>query len=114
MMTDELKRLGAELRQTFAAERRAIVVLDHARLEQLAETKRGLADKIEQLKACVVQDPSCRELFAALRLEAHATAMLAVVATTAVHAILGYDTAEHYDHRARRVVHGSSRVLTTY
>ena len=113
-MIDELKRLGAELRQTFAAERHAIVVLDHAQLELLAETKRSLAHKIQQLKPSAIHDPSCRELFAALRLEAHATAMLAVVATDAVHAMLGYDTSEHYDHRARRVVHGSSRVLTTY
>ena len=112
---DDIQRLGAELRATFAAEREAITTLDHARLEQIAVTKRDLAARLRQAVAAATPDPASRELFAALRIEAHATAVLAVVATTAVHAMLGNDVAEqHYEHQARRINHGSSKIVTAY
>ena len=112
-LRDDIQQLGAELRETFAAEREAITTLDHARLERIAETKRDLAARLRQLVVSAKQDPEARALFTAIRIEAHATAVLAVVATTAVHAMLGNDVSEqHYDHQARRINPGSSKIHT--
>lgn len=111
-----LRELGEELRQTFADERRAISELDHARLTYLAIHKQHLADKLGEARATAPKRsaPVLRELFAALRVEAHANAMLASVATEAVRAMLGYETTGGYDRAARRTTQAPLRVLATY
>ena len=109
---DQLRRLGEELRQTFADERRAISELDYLRLEQLAETKRELASRLAQF---TTRDaPELRDFFAAIRDEARATAMLAAAATQAVRAMLGYEPAAGYDKKARQLTTGPTRILTAY
>lgn len=100
---DDLRTLGEELRETFAEERRAIGALDHARLTYLAVHKQHLADRLAEARdaAPVADLPAVRDLFAALRVEAHANAMLANAATEAVRAMLGYQPGAGYDRRAR-------------
>jgi hypothetical protein len=99
-----LRELGEELRETFAEERRAIGALDHKRLSYLAVHKQHLAERLAEARATAPlgQAPILRELFAALRIEAHANAMLATVATEAVRTILGYESTGGYDRAARR------------
>lgn len=101
---DGLRELGEELRETFAEERRAIGALDHARLSYLAAHKQHLAERLTEARATapVAEAPALRELFAALRVEAHANAMLATAATEAVRALLGYESTGGYDRSARR------------
>ena len=111
-----LRELGEELRETFAEERRAISALDHARLTYLAVHKQHLADKLAEARATApkVNVPVLRELFAALRVEAQANAMLASIATEAVRSVLGYETTGGYDRAARRTTQAPLRVLATY
>jgi hypothetical protein len=101
---EQLRELGEELRATFAEERRAIGALDHARLTYLAVHKQHLAEQLAQARedAPVVDAPVVRELFTALRVEAHANALLATAATEAVRALLGYQSTGGYDRAARR------------
>lgn len=111
---DELRRVGEELRQVFADERRAIAALDHVRLEQLAAAKRALATRLGELRApaFATGSPAVRDLFAAIGVEARATAMLAATANDAVRALLGYEPgAAAYDRRARRVTPTTTRIL---
>jgi hypothetical protein len=113
----DLRALGEELRETFAEERRAIGALDHARLTYLAVHKHHLAERLGQARdtAPVCDLPVMRELFAALRVEAHANALLASAATEAVRAMLGYEPAGTYDRRARPTTVQPMMVLrTTY
>ena len=58
--------------------------------------------------------PVLRELFAALRVEAQANAMLASIATEAVRTVLGYESTGSYDRAARRTTQGPLRTLATY
>jgi hypothetical protein len=99
-----LRELGEELRETFAEERRAIGALDHARLTYLAVHKQHLAQRLAEARATapLAEAPILRTLFAALRVEAHANALLATAATEAVRAILGYESTGGYDRAARR------------
>jgi hypothetical protein len=99
----QLKELGEELRETLADERRAIAALDHARLTYLAVHKQHLAERLGEARdaAPVANLPVMRELFAALRVEAHANALLASAANQAVRALLGYEPSGSYDRRAR-------------
>lgn len=113
-MSSDLESLGTELRQAFADERRAIAALDHVRLAELAERKQQLAARLAAVAETASRAPATRELFAALRIEAHATAVLAIAASEAVRALLGYDTIGNYDHRAQRACHGPSRILVAY
>jgi len=101
---DELRELGEELRATFAEERRAIGALDHARLTYIAVHKQHLAQRLIETRNAAPpgEVPVLRELFAALRVEAHANAMLATAATEAVRAMLGYESTGGYDRAARR------------
>ena len=107
---DELRRLGEELRQAFADERRAISELDHQRLEQLATVKRTLAVRLSAFQPTA--NPELRTLFDAIRTEARATAILAAAATQAVRAMLGYEPAAGYDRKARQLPTGPTRILT--
>jgi hypothetical protein len=114
---DNLRALGEELRETFAEERRAIGALDHARLTYLAVHKQHLADRLGEARdaAPVADLPIMRELFAALRVEAHANALLASAATEAVRAMLGYEPGGGYDRRARpTTAHPMTVIRTTY
>jgi hypothetical protein len=101
---DALRELGEELRATFAEERRAIGALDHARLTYLAVHKQHLAERLGEARATApaVNEPVLRELFAALRVEAHANAVLAKAATDAVRMMLGHESTGGYDRAARR------------
>jgi hypothetical protein len=100
---DNLRELGEELRETLAAERHAIGALDHARLTYLAVHKQHLAERLGEARdaAPVASLPAMRTLFIALRVEAHANALLASAATDAVRAMLGYEPGAGYDRRAR-------------
>lgn len=98
---NRLRLLGEELRRLFADERRAIVTLDHARLEQLAADKQRLAEALSAFRT-LERMPAVRDLFAAIRVEARATAMLAATAAEAVRTMLGYENTGGYDRRARR------------
>jgi parvulin-like peptidyl-prolyl isomerase len=112
---DELCRAGEELRVLFAEERRAISSLDHAKLEELATAKIAVAQKLESLRANVdTKDPAVRDLFIAIRTEAHATTLLAAAATQAVRSMLGYKPANAYDRLARQQTTGPGRVLATF
>jgi hypothetical protein len=113
---DELRRLGEELRQAFADERTAIAALDHGRLEQLATLKRALAERLAELRepALATGSPAVRDLFNAIRAEAHATAMLAATASQSVRALLGYDLSSGYDKRGQQRTTGSMRLLAAY
>jgi hypothetical protein len=123
----ELLELGEELRTVFTDERRAIAALDHARLEQLAGRKPEHAGRLAALAAAAAAetaaaeaagdpagDPATRALFAALRVEAHATALLAAAAAEAVRALLGYETTGGYDRRARPLTAAHARILAAY
>lgn len=112
----ELCHAGDELRQAFADERAAIATLDHERLAQLATHKCAVAEHLAELGKRVTADDSgtVRDLFAAIRIEAHATALLAKAATDAVRAMLGYETNVGYDRRANNVTRGPSRYLAAY
>jgi hypothetical protein len=108
---DELRRIAEELRTVFASERAAIATLDHGQLETLAQTKRELATRLGALRdAGLETSPAVRDLFAAIRVEARATAMLAQTANQAVRALLGYETGG-YDRRGGRITQGPSRIL---
>jgi hypothetical protein len=113
---DELRLVGEELRQAFADERQAIVELDHARLTQIAEHKTTLAYRLAGLRepALATGGQTVRDLFTAIRTEAHATAMLAATAAAAVRAMLGYETTGGYDRRAKPTSGLLNRVLTAY
>jgi hypothetical protein len=114
---DNLRALGEELRETFAEERRAIGALDHARLTYVAVHKQHLAERLGEARdtAPVADLPVMRELFAALRVEAHANALLASAATEAVRAMLGFEPGSGYDRRARPTTAQPMTVLrTTY
>jgi hypothetical protein len=114
---DGLRELGEELRATFAEERRAIGALDHARLTYLAVHKQHLAERLAEARdtAHAIDAPMLRELFAALRVEAHANALLANAATEAVRAMLGYESTGGYDRAARRTTtHPIQMIRMTY
>jgi len=110
---DQLRLLGEELRAAFAAERAAIASLDHARLTELAEHKRRIADELAALRDAVTPCPEVHDLFVAIQVEARATAMLAAAATEAVRALLGTEPTG-YDRRARSVSSPQLRLLATY
>lgn len=115
MSLDELRRTGEKLRALFADERRAISTLDHAKLEELANTKVTVARELDALRATIdTKDPEIRELFVTIQTEARATALLATAATQAVRGILGYKPANAYDRRARQQTSGPGRVLATF
>jgi hypothetical protein len=109
----ELLHLGEELRALFAEERAAIGALDHETLDRIADTKRTLVERLAVLRDELAgeQSAAVRDVFAAIRTEAHATALLAAAANAAVRAVLGYDTANAYDRRARRAEATPSRIL---
>lgn len=118
-MTDpslqQLCGLGEELRQVFADERRAIAALDHGALESLAAHKERIASALAELRdSALASSPAARDLFAAIRVEAQATAMLAATATEAVRALLGYQTTGAYDRRARQTSTVSPRLRAAY
>ena len=110
---DGLRELGEELRATFAEERRAIGALDHARLTYLAVHKQHLAERLAEARnaAPAAEAPVLRQLFAALRVEAHANAMLASAATEAVRALLGYESTGGYDRAARRTTSQPTQLI---
>lgn len=111
---DELRHTGEELRAAFAEERRAISALDREALEQLAARKLELAHRLEALRGSITgEDPLVRDLFAAIRTEAHANALLASAAANAVRELLGY-TAGGYDRHAQTTTSRTGRVLATY
>jgi hypothetical protein len=112
---DLLRRLGEELRELFADERTAIAKLDHAKLTELAGRKQDLAHRLEEARTSAPAsiDRDVKLLFAAVRAEAHATAMLARAATEAVRALLGIEQTG-YDRRARSLQTTAPRLLTTY
>jgi hypothetical protein len=114
---EELRALGEELRDTLAEERRAIGALDHARLTYLAVHKQHLAERLGEARAAAphARSPELRALVAALRVEAHANALLATAATEAVRALLGYESTGGYDRAARRTTTQPIRsLLATY
>lgn len=112
-MSNDLAELATKLRETFAAERAAIAVLDHARLAELADTKRELVGRLSAVSVDH-KDPSTRTELMSLRAEAHATAMLASTANAAVRMLLGYENHSVYDRRARPVSQITSRILTRF
>jgi hypothetical protein len=113
---DELRRVGEELREAFAQERRAIVALDHASLERLAAHKMTLAYRLAAMRetALATGKQSVKDLFTAIRIEAQATAMLASTAAAAVRTLLGYESTGGYDRRAKPTANLLNRVLTAY
>jgi hypothetical protein len=113
---DELRRIGEELRQAFADERAAIVALDHARLQALAEHKTTLAYRLAAIRdpALAIGGQPVVDLFIAIRIEARATAMLAATAATAVRTLLGRETTGGYDRRAKPTTGALGRVLAAY
>ncbi|HEY1551353.1 MAG TPA: hypothetical protein VGG28_26170 [Kofleriaceae bacterium] len=101
---EELRRLGEELRAVFARERTAIGQLDHDALATVYEAKQRLVTELGKLRAnASTRDPELRALFAAIRVEAHATALLANHANHAINALLGRETSG-YDKRANRTM----------
>ncbi len=110
---DLIRRLGEELRATFAAERTAITALDHARMSVLAADKQRIAGELVAARDRVAPCPAVRDLFLAIQAEARATAMLAAAAAEAVRTLLGRETTG-YDRRARMVAAPHLRVLATY
>jgi hypothetical protein len=111
LQLDALRRMGEELRQLFAEERRAIANLDHDTLERVAKDKTKL---VGLLTAAVPEkSPEVRALFHAIRVEARANAELAAAATAAVRTLLGYEqTGASYDRRARKLTADPTRNLT--
>ncbi len=112
---DALRLLGEELSAMFAEERRAIAGLDHGRITYIVEQKRHMVARLGEVLAAAPLSlaKDIRELLAAVRVEAHATALLASAATEAVRALLGYESAG-YDHRAKRTTNPAPRILATY
>jgi hypothetical protein len=110
MSLPSLLALGEELRAVFAAERAAIAALDHARLEELTAQKRAIVEQLAGLGE-ITAEPAAKALFAAIRVEAQATALLAAAASEAVRALLGYSATGGYDRRARQTTAGPGRVL---
>ncbi len=112
---DELRRIGEELRALFAQERAAISTLDTEKLEALTEAKSAYVTRLARLREHVdARDPSVRQLFVTIRVEAQATAILAATATRAVRELLGIAPASIYDRRARQNTANLGRVLATY
>lgn len=114
-LRDEARQLAEELRAVFARERSAIGALDHAALETLAREKLAVVEALRRCAAAL--GPAAvelRELFAALRVEAQASAMLAATATQAVRALLGYEPQGTYDRQARRAEQPPLRTVLTY
>jgi hypothetical protein len=113
---EALRQLGEELRAAFSEERRAISELDYTKLEVLAEQKRLASVQIAELAAELRPlPPVLRDLFAAIQVEARATAMLAVTATEAVNALLGQTPADSYDRNARKTSASQPvRIITAY
>lgn len=99
---DELRQLGEELRAVFTDERVAIGKLDHERLNVLAELKRGIAERLAELRPHITSNPEARALFEALRTEARATALLAATAASLVRTVLGQETTG-YDRKAHSI-----------
>lgn len=103
---DELRQTGDELLDAFRRERQAIAALDARALDQLAVAK---ADIVEHLRRVLRQHgatvascpPEVQRLFATLRIEAEASAMLATTAAAGVRRLLGGEAAG-YDRRARQ------------
>ncbi len=108
---DQARQLAEELRSAFAEERRAIAKLDNDRLAWLAEHKRQIVSQLEQLDR--EQCAELRPIFAAIQIEARATAMLASTAAQAVRAVLGRES-HGYDRRARLTETERLRLVTTY
>jgi hypothetical protein len=102
---DELRRLGERLRAVFAAERAAIASLDHAALAMVHGEKQQLVGELGRARVSD-RDPELRALFQLVRVEAHATALLANHANRAVDALLGRESAG-YDRRANRTMFAS-------
>jgi hypothetical protein len=102
----ELRRVGEALRAVFAAERAAISALDHEALATIYADKQRLVGELDRLRAHAAPDAELRALFSAIRVEAHATALLANHASHAVDALLGRESAG-YDRRANRTLAAS-------
>jgi len=119
-MDRSLLQLAEELRTLFSEERRAIAALDHARIGELAAQKHELSERLagalaaQSDPAAVRADPEAREIFAALRIEAQATLLLAAAATGSVRALLGYQSTGGYDRRARHTSAVPERILAAY
>ena len=112
MTDDELRLVGEELRALLGEERRAIAKLDHERLSWLAEQKRHLGNQLAAITPGTCS-PAAKEILAAIKLEAQATAMLANIATDAVRTLLGREQTG-YDRRARRTEAAGTRLLARY
>ena len=102
---DELRLAGDELLDTFSRERRAIATLDARLLDELAPAKAAIVVHMREVlprHGCTVDTapPEIQRLFAALRVEAQAAAMLATTAAAGVRRLLGGEPTG-YDHRAR-------------
>jgi hypothetical protein len=100
---EQLRRVGEELRAVFAEERTAIATLDHVALAAIYETKQRLVTELGRLRAQAAPDAELRALFQTIRVEAHATALLANHANRAIDALLGRETSG-YDRRANRTM----------
>jgi hypothetical protein len=100
---DELRQLGEELRAVFSRERTAISTLDHATLAEIFVVKQRLVGELGRVAANADRDPELRALFQLVRVEAHATALLANHANRAIDALLGRETSG-YDRRANRTM----------
>lgn len=111
---EQIALLADQLRGVFAEERAAIASLDHARLDALVATKQQLAGELATATRDATPSPEVRAIVEQLRIEAHASAMLAAIAGEAVRGILGYEPATTYDRRARAVGHRSSQVVARY
>jgi len=101
------RELAHELHDLLAEERKAIGKLDHERLAWLATQKQHVAAELERLKDAT---PECRDVLAALQIDARANAMLASAAAEAVRALLGREVTG-YDKRARRVTQSAGQAL---
>jgi hypothetical protein len=110
---DHIRQLGEELRAVFTAERAAIAALDHVRLGEIAVQKRHVADQLVAVRDRAAPSREVRDLFAAIQIEARATAMLAAAATEAVRALLGTESTG-YDRHARSTAVPSLRLLARY
>ena len=111
----DIRALGEELRALFAEERKAIAALDHARLTYIASLKHELVERLTAARAAAPTaiEPEVRALFATIRAEAHATAMLAHAANEAVRALLGIERSG-YDRHARPTHAATLRLLAAY
>lgn len=104
----ELFALADALGALLAAERTAIGALDHAALAALLPAKQQIVERLATLHP-TGPDRALRDRFARLRVEAHATALLAGHAHRAVDALLGREP-RGYDRRANYMV-GASSIL---